>query len=333
MLAHQPIAMKAIVVDSFGPPENLIVRNIPALVPGPGQVLVALSSAGVNPVETYQRSGNYAKLPSLPWTPGKDGAGTVEAVGEGVTRVAPGARVWLAGSVTGTYASHCLVAEADAVPLPAHVPLAAGAALGSSYLTAWRALAAAGCAAGKSVFVHGASGGVGLAAVQLARFLGATPIIGSASTAAGRAAVIDAGASLAVDHSADDVVRAVLDGTGQAGADVVVEMLMDKNAAADMALVARGGTIAVVGNRGSADGVNFRALMQREARIVGVMLAGATAEEKAAAIAAITAGLERGVLTPKVNAAAAFPLEAAAAAHVEVIEHARGTAGKVTLAL
>merc|ERR1712185_197472 len=109
-------------------------------------------------------------------------------------------------------------------------------------------------------------------------------------------------------------------------------MLMDKNAAADMALVARGGTIAVVGNRGSADGVNFRALMQREARIVGVMLAGATAEEKAAAIAAITAGLERGVLTPKVNAAAAFPLEAAAAAHVEVIEHARGSAGKVTLA-
>ena len=94
-----------------------------------------------------------------------------------------------------------------------------------------------------------------------------------------------------------------------------------------------GGTIAVVGNRGSADGVNFRALMQREARIVGVMLAGATAEEKAAAIAAITAGLERGVLTPTVNAAAAFPLEAAAAAHVEVIEHARGTAGKVTLAL
>ena len=105
--------------------------------------------------------------------------------------------------------------------------------------------------------------------MQLARFLGATPIIGSASTAAGRAAVVAAGASLAVDHSADDVVRAVLDGTGQAGADVVVEMLMDKNAAADMALVARGGTIAVVGNRGSADGVNFRALMQREARIVG----------------------------------------------------------------
>ena len=118
-------------------------------------------------------------------------------------------------------------------------------------------------------------------------------------------------------------MRAVLDGTGQAGADVVVEMLMDKNAAADMALVARGGTIAVVGNRGSADGVNFRALMQRERAHRRRDAGGRHRRGEGRGDCRHHRRPERGVLTPKVNAAAAFPLEAAAAAHVEVIEHAR----------
>ena len=155
--------MKAIRMKAFGGPEVLELSDEPNLVPGPGQVLVRLMAAGVNPVETYIRAGTYAKLPPLPYTPGSDGAGVVESVGAGVdARLQPGQRVWVAGSVSGTYAEQTVCVAGRVFALPDHVTFEQGAALGIPYSTAYRALFQRGGAkSGETVLVHGATGGVG----------------------------------------------------------------------------------------------------------------------------------------------------------------------------
>src|SRR2546425_5704563 len=132
--------MKAIRVHQFGAPEVMRLEGVPSLKPGPGQVLVRIHAAGVNPVETYIRSGTYARKPALPYTPGTDAAGIVESVGEGVTRVDIGDRVYTAGALTGTYAEQALCLESQVHPLPKHVSFAQGAAIGIPYATAYRAL-------------------------------------------------------------------------------------------------------------------------------------------------------------------------------------------------
>src|SRR5262245_51806291 len=189
--------MKAIRVRQFGDPEVMVVEDAPDLTPGPGQVLVRIHAAGINPVETYIRTGTYPLKPALPYTPGTDGAGIVEAVGVGVTSVLPGTRVYVghgAGGSTGTYAQQAAIGAAGVQPLPDRVSFAQGAALGVPYVTAWRALfEKAHAKAGETVLVHGASGGVGVAAVQIARAAGLT-VIGTASTDRGRALVREQGA-------------------------------------------------------------------------------------------------------------------------------------------
>ncbi|HYG82888.1 MAG TPA: alcohol dehydrogenase catalytic domain-containing protein, partial [Pyrinomonadaceae bacterium] len=159
--------MKAIRVHEFGGPEALRVEDVAEPRPGAGQVVVRVRAAGVNPVDTYIRSGAHAVRPSLPYTPGLDAAGEVEAVGEGVTRLAPGQRVYTAGSVSGTYAELALCEESQCHPLPERVSFAQGAGVNTPYATAYRALFQRGRAEpGETVLVHGASGGVGTAAVQ-----------------------------------------------------------------------------------------------------------------------------------------------------------------------
>src|SRR5579884_4219412 len=110
--------MKAIVVHEFGGPEVLKFEEIPATKPGPGQVLVRIHAAGVNPADTYARTGNYAVKPPLPYTPGTDGAGVIETAGEGVTKARPGDRVYVARSVSGTYAEYALAQESQVHKLP-----------------------------------------------------------------------------------------------------------------------------------------------------------------------------------------------------------------------
>ncbi len=132
--------MKAIRVQEVGGPEVLLLKEVPDLHPGPGQVVVNIHAAGVNPVETYIRAGTYARKATLPYTPGTDGAGTIESVGEGVTRFKLGDRVYLAGSLTGTYAEQALCEEWAVFPLPANVSFAQGAAMHVPYATAFRAL-------------------------------------------------------------------------------------------------------------------------------------------------------------------------------------------------
>src|SRR5438105_7640059 len=119
--------MKAIQVHEFGPPEAMRHEEIPDPTPGPTQAVVRIHAAGVNPVDTYVRSGAYARKPPLPYTPGSDGAGVVEAVGEGVSGVAPGDRVYVAGTADpslGTYAEMTVSLPGQLHPLPERVSFA-----------------------------------------------------------------------------------------------------------------------------------------------------------------------------------------------------------------
>ena len=148
----------------------LQLEELPTPQPGLGQVLVKLHAVGVNPVETYIRAGKYSRLPKLPYTPGNDGAGVIEKTGDGVTDFRAGDRVYIAGSITGSYAEYALCTTQQVHRLPANVSFAQGAAMGTPYATAYRGMIQrAEAQPGETVLVHGASGGVGTAALQLAR--------------------------------------------------------------------------------------------------------------------------------------------------------------------
>lgn len=174
--------MKAILVHRFGGPEVLTLENVPTPKPAAGQVLVRVHAAGVNPFDTYMRAGTYAIKPPLPYTPGSDAAGVVEAVGENVEAVTPGDRVYTANTLTGAYSEYTLAVESQVHSLPVKVSFAQGAGIWVPYGTAYHALHHSAVArASETVLVHGASGGVGLASVQIARAMGLT-VFGSAGT-------------------------------------------------------------------------------------------------------------------------------------------------------
>jgi NADPH2:quinone reductase len=313
--------MKAIRVHEFGPPEVMKLEEVPDLKPGAGQVVVRINAAGVNPVETYVRSGIYPKPPT-PYTPGADGAGVVEAVGEGVNRVKVGDRVYTAGSLTGTYAEQTLCKESQVHLLPERASFAQGAAIFVPYGTAYRALFQRAYAQpGEVVFVHGASGGVGIASVQLARAAGMT-VIGSASTEEGRKLVTEQGAHHAVDHRAPGYLEQVLQFTNGHGVDVIVEMLANVNLGNDLNVLAQGGRVVLIGNRGSNNQgtveINPRAAMQRDAAILGMTLVNVSPHDMDKIHASLTAGLENGSLRPVIGQQ--FPLAQAAQAHYAVIE-------------
>jgi NADPH:quinone reductase len=321
--------MKAIRVRQFGDPEVMVVEDVPDLSPGAGQVLVRIHAAGVNPVETYIRSGNYAIKPALPYTPGTDGAGVVEAVGSGVTSVLPGTRVYVghgAGGTTGTYAGQAAVGAAGVHPLPDRVSFAQGAALGVPYVTAWRALMEkAGAKAGETVLVHGASGGVGVAAVQIARAAGLT-VIGTAGTDRGRALVLEQGAHHALDHGADGYRDEIKRLTNGRGPDVIVEMLANINLNHDLSMIAPRGRIIIVGTRGNVE-IAPRLIMAQNAIVTGLTLWSASDEELRRAYTALTEGLGNGTLNPVVGAE--LPLADAPKAHRQVLES--GAHGKIVL--
>jgi NADPH2:quinone reductase len=318
--------MKAIRVHEFGGPEAMKLEDVPDLTPGPGQVVVRVKAAGVNPVDAYVRTGTYAVKPSLPYTPGMDAAGTVEAVGEGVTTVAAGARVYVGGTLSGAYAEQTLSDAAQVHPLPDRVSFAQGAGVNVPYATAHRALFhRAQAQPGETVLIHGASGAVGIAAVQFARAAGLT-VIGTAGTEKGRALVLERGAHHVVDHHREGYLNEIMAITGGRGVDVILEMLANVNLAKDLTLLALRGRVVVIGNRGSIE-INPRATMQRDSSILGLTLLNATKQELIGIHAAIVAGLENGTLTPVVGRQ--LPLAQAPQAHTAVLEP--GAYGKIVL--
>jgi NADPH:quinone reductase len=318
--------MRAICVHEFGGPEVLRLEDVPEPRPAASQLLVRLAAAGVNPVDTYKRAGWHTHSPALPYTPGEDGAGTVEAVGPGVKKFKAGDRVYLARSVTGTYAEAALCEEWQAHPLPANVSFEQGACLGVPYTTAYRALFhRAAARAGEAVLVHGASGGVGLACVQLARAAGLT-VFGTAGTEQGRRLVSEQGAHHVFDHAAEGYLQELIELTGGRGVEVIVEMLANVNLDRDLGALAKFGRVVVVGNRGRTE-IDARQAMTRDAAILGMTLFNATAEDLRSINAALYAGLEAGTLRPVVGKT--LPLAEAGRAHREVLE--AGAQGKIIL--
>jgi NADPH2:quinone reductase len=318
--------MKAIRVNEFGAPEVLRIQDVPDPKPDSGQVVVRIKAAGVNPVDTYIRSGVYARKPSLPFTPGADAAGIVEAVGTNVKRFRPGDRVFINGSITGALAELALCNESRVHPLPQRISFAQGAALGVPYYTAYRALfQRAYATAGETVLVHGASGGAGIACVQFSRAAGLT-VIGSAGTEKGLALVAEQGAHHVMDHRAPDHVEKIMAATEGRGVDVITEMLANVNLAKDLTMLAPGGRVVVIGSRGTVE-INPRDLMGRDAAILGMLLFNATDRDLASIDAAIIAGLENGTLRPVVGHE--LPLAEAPRAHQLVMEP--GAYGKIVL--
>ena len=320
--------MKAIVVREFGPAEVMKLQDVPHPAPGPGQVVVQVKAVGVNPVDTYIRSGTYVRKPNLPYTPGTDVGGVVEAVGAEVTRVKKGDRVYTNGTAIGygAYAEATLCDSAQVHPLADHLSHAQGAAIGAPYGTAWRALFnRAHARPGETLLVHGASGGVGIAATQLARACGMR-VIGTAGTDKGVALVRAHGAHEVLNHRAAGYMERVMPLTGGRGVDVILEMLANVNLDKDLEVLALCGRVVTVGNRGRVD-IDPRKLMSRDGAILGMTMFNATAEDLRTAHAALVAGFENGALNPVVSRE--FPLAQAARAHAAVLQS--GALGKIVL--
>eukprot|EP01121_Diplochlamys_sp_Union-15-3_P022419 TRINITY_DN9538_c0_g1_i1.p1 TRINITY_DN9538_c0_g1~~TRINITY_DN9538_c0_g1_i1.p1 ORF type:complete len:330 (-),score=66.66 TRINITY_DN9538_c0_g1_i1:56-1045(-) len=322
-----PLSYKAIVVKEFGNPDVLQIGELPFPKIEPEKVIVKVYSVGVNPVETYIRSGNSFK-PNLPWTPGNDGSGVVVEVGSGVTNVKVGDRVYLAGTLTGSYAEYTLANAQNVYKIPDNISFEQGASLGIPYGTAYYALFIR-CRARPTdlVLVHGASGGVGIAALQLARALGLR-VIGTAGTEEGRKLVKEMGAEHALDHRNPEYLNELRSITNGVGPDIILEMLANVNLDKDLKVLAPNGRIAIIGNRGSIE-INPRDIMSRSADVVGVYLGNATVEQTKEIHGAITNGLFKGTIKPMVYKK--FALSAAAKAHEEIINPPAGALGKIVL--
>ncbi len=309
--------MRAIRVHEFGEPDVLVVEELPQPQPVEGEVLVRIQAAGVNPYETYERAGLYRSLPALPYTPGADGAGTRADTGE---------RVYLTGSLSGTYAEYSLCREEDVRPLPEDLSYAQGAALGVAYATAYRALfQRAAATAGERVLIHGASGGVGLATVQLAVAAG-LDVTGTAGSEAGSDLVAAQGDVRVLDHRDPEHLAAAVELAGGHGLDLIVELLANVNLGDDLKALAPHGRVIVVGSRGPVE-IDARDLMNAEGAVLGMLLPNAHPDELAAARAAVEAGLGSGVLKPVVGRE--LPLEDAERAHRLLME--RPALGKLVL--
>lgn len=318
--------MKAIRVHEFGSPEVLKLEEVATPKPSAGQVLVRIHSAGVNPYDTYMRAGTYALKPSLPYTPGSDAAGVVEAVGEGVKKVKRDDRVYIAQTLTGAYAEYALALEAQLRPLPAKIDFKQGAGIWVPYGTAYHALYhSAKAHASETLLVHGASGGVGIAALQIARAIG-LKVLGTAGTPKGLELAQREGAHQVFDHHKTGYQDEILQATGNHGVDVILEMLANVNLSSDTKLLANNGRVIVIGNRGDVT-INPRELMARRASIRAFTLWAITPAEEADIHAGLFAGLENGTLRPIVGKE--LPLAEAARAHKEILEP--GSAGKIVL--
>jgi NADPH2:quinone reductase len=318
--------MKAIRVHEFGDPEVMRFEEVPEPQLGPGQVLVKVHAVGVNPVDTYIRAGVYARKPSLPYTPGSDASGTVEAVGKGVKSIKVGDRVYTAGTISGAYAEKGLCFESQVHALPHKISFAQGAALNVPYSAAYRALfQRAQATPAEVVLVHGASGGVGIAALQFSRAAGMT-VIGTAGTEQGRQLVAEQGAHHALNHRSPDHFDEALGLTDRRGVDVIIELLANVNLGRDLGILAAGGRVVVIGSRGTVE-IDPRDAIGREAMILGMAVFNATDRERISIHAAIGAGLENGTLRPVIGQQ--MTLAEASRAHRTIIEAA--AFGKIIL--
>ncbi|KAL3860647.1 hypothetical protein ACJMK2_010743 [Sinanodonta woodiana] len=329
-VATQKLIMRAIRVSQFGGPEVLKVEeNVPIPSPKEDQVLIKVIAAGVNPVDTYIRSGTYAAKPDLPYTPGMDSAGVVEEVGPKVTKFKKGSRVFTYRSLTGTYAEYTLASEDHVANLHNDLTFEQGASLGVPYYTAYRAIMfKSGVKAGSTILIHGASGAVGLACIQIGAAHG-MKMLGTASTPEGMELVKRNGAFAVFNHQQDGYLQKITEATNGEGPDSIIEMLANVNLQNDINIIKRNGSIVVVGNRGNIE-INARGIMAKECVVTGLVLMQASPEELAKMTKGIQDGMATGWIQPHVSHQ--YSLAEAHQAHKDVIESS-GAKGKLVIKL
>ncbi|XP_052586004.1 quinone oxidoreductase isoform X1 [Peromyscus californicus insignis] len=327
--------MRAVRVFEFGGPEVLKLQsNVAVPVPKGRQVLIKVHACGINPVETYIRSGTYSRKPALPFTPGTDVAGIIESVGESVSAFKAfvdlfqkGDRVFCSSTVSGGYAEFALAEDHTVYTLPETLDFRQGSALGIPYFTACRALFhSARVRAGESVLVHGASGGVGIATCQIARAHG-LKVLGTAGSEEGKKLVLQNGAHEVFDHKEVNYIDKIKKSVGDEGVNVIIEMLSNVNLNNDLKLLSQGGRVIVVGSRGPIE-INPRDTMAKETSIIGVSLFSSTKEEFQHFAGILQAGIEKGWVKPVIGSE--YPLEKVVQAHEDII-HSSGKTGKMIL--
>jgi NADPH:quinone reductase len=317
--------MKAIRINAFGGPEVLKLEELPDPAPAAGQVVVRAEAIGVNPVDTYLRSGKYGPK-QFPYIPGTDAAGLIESVGPNVTNIKIGQRVYVYGSINGAYAQRLLCTSQQVHPLPTRLSFEQGAAIGVPYGTAYRAIFIRGQAKpAETILIHGGSGGVGTAAIQLAKNLGMM-IIATAGTEKGLESVLKQGADYALNHHDADYMQRAMTITGNRGVDMIIELLANVNLNKDLGILAKRGRVVVVGNRGTIE-IDPRQTMVKDSDIRGMSLMHADEAELAMIHAGLGAGFANGSLTPVLGRQ--FPLADAAKAHEAILEP--GAHGKIVL--
>ena len=322
--------MKAIRVHKFGDSKEMKYEvDVPRPQPAEDHILIKVKAIGVNPVDAYVRSGGFGPQP-FPYIPGMDFAGTVEQIGgKALTDVKKGDRVYGSTiySTNDAYAEYVAVKDSFVLPLSDALSYSQGAAIPVPYFTAYRALFhTAHAVPGETVFIHGASGGVGVAAAQLARGAGLR-VIGTAGTSSGAELVKKAGAEQVFNHREEGYIDKVKAALGEGGADIVIENVANKNLKTAVDLAGNGGRVAVIGGLGEVP-VNTLPLLLKEVTIFGVLFFKMTSKQLHEAQCAIQAGIDAGWLRPHIWCE--MPLEKAAEAQ-NLLSNGNGAKGKVVL--
>ena len=314
--------MKAVWYERTGAAVDVLsFGDMPTPVAGPGEVRVRPETSGVNPADVGRRAGSYRAMEFERVIPNSDGAGIVDQLGDGVTRLGVGQRVWLYngqrnGRAFGTAAEYIALAEHLVTPLPDDVSFAAGATLGIPCMTAWCCLFGDGPIAGRTVLVSGGAGAVGHYAVQLAKWGGARVIATVSSPLKAEQARL-AGADLIVDYKAEDVIAKGLAFTDQRGVDRVVDVDFGGNIATTLKLMAMNSTIAVYATNGNRNPtLPMRELMEKCIAVRALVLFALPPPLLAAAQADISKWLAAGKRIH--NIAAQFALSETAQAHLAV---------------
>jgi putative PIG3 family NAD(P)H quinone oxidoreductase len=322
--------MFAIMIAEPGGPEVLSWSEVPDPSPGPGEVLVDVHASAVNRADLLQRAGHYPPPPGAPPYPGLECAGVVAAVGEGATGLAPGDEVCalLAG---GGYAQRVAVPAGQVLPVPRGVDLADAASLPEVACTVWaNVVDLAGLRAGETLLVHGGGSGIGTFAIQLAVALGARVV--TTARAAKHTALRDLGAAVTVDYTSEDFVAAVKEATDGRGADVILDIMGAAYLPRNVAALAPGGRLVVIGLQGGRRAeLDLAALLAVRGTISATSLRGRPPAEKARIVRGVREQVwplvESGVIRPVVDRR--LPMARAAEAH-RLVE-ANAHVGKVLL--
>lgn len=321
---------RASVIHEFGPEEILVPSDFPLPSVGPKQLLIRLKAFGINELELKIRAGKFRPyLFKRPFVLGMDGAGVVEEVGSDVTKFKKGDRVWFFEPVTGAYANLCLTSEDLTYHLHPSLSFEEGAILPVPYMTVHRALIQhGGFKKGDSLLVQGASGAVGVAAVQVAKGLGASRIIGTAGTEDGIKLALQHGADVVLNYKDKDFKESLQKEVGK-GANIILETNADVNFDMDLDLVAKRGHIVIVGKRGPCQ-CDVAKVLAKESRVTGSALLWSTADERQENADDIYKYCEEGWLKPYVGKV--YKFSDIPQSHIDMANR-KGAMGKVAVSL